>query len=99
MPEQCSPYSGNVLVKFNGLLYIGIQSGCKKVSAKLSLLALPQSTIRGFTLLALSMGSQLMEPPSLSLTAGPMTYPPPPHLVPTLQQSAAEIYHELANAK
>lgn len=36
---------------------------------------------------------------SLSVTAGPMTYPPPPHLVPALQQSVAEIYHELAAVK
>lgn len=99
MPEQCSPYSDNVLVKFNGLLYIGIHRICKKVSARLSLLALPQSKLRGLGLLALSTGSQPMEPSSLSVTAGPMTYLPPPHLVPALQQSVAEIYHELAAVK
>lgn len=99
MPEQCSPYSGKVLVKFNGLHYIGICRECKKYSVRLSFLALSSSKIRGLNLLALSVGGQLMQPLCLSVTAVLMTYPPLPRLVPALQQPVAGIYHELAYMK
>lgn len=96
VPEQCSPYSGKVLVKFNGLLYTGICGECKRFSARLSLLnatlgynkrIYPSGTIcRGLT----------------HAVVAPLCHGSPDDLSATTSFSSclvSEVYHELAYVK